>query len=187
MKQVHVYFTAEQEQWLRDNYHSVDTYEELTMRFNERFGTSRKKESIREKCCKRLGLKGIISKTTYGNKEKEQLPIGTIRKSQVATYIKVLPVPNGTHFTGYAEPYWLPLQKKIYQDAFGPIDSGKMVCFLDNNPENFELDNLYCIDRRISALMSSNHWWTDSKLHTLTAIKWCELYYVLKAIRTQTN
>lgn len=174
------YFTAEQEQWLRDNYQSIETYDELTMRFNERFGTLRKKTAISEKCSKRLGLKGMVNKTKYGNKVKEQLPIGTIRKSQVGTYIKVLPVPNGIKFTGYSEPYWLPLQKKIYQDAYGEIRSDQMVCFLDHNAENFELDNLYCIDRRISAIMSRNHWWTDSKEHTRTAIKWCELHYAIK-------
>lgn len=179
----HVYFTSEQEQWLRDNYHLVDCYGDLTLLFNLRFGTDRKKETIREKCNKRLGLKGMPNKTSYGNKDKEQLPIGTIRKSQVGTYIKVLNVPSGTNFTGYAEPYWLPLQKKIYQDAFGEIGPGKMICFLDRNNDNFDLSNLYCIDRRISAIMSKNKWWTDSREHTLTAIKWCELYYAIKDIK----
>jgi hypothetical protein len=75
------------------------------------------------------------------------------------------------------------LQKKIYQDAHGEIAPGKMVCFLDGNPHNFDLDNLYPIDRKISAVMSNNRWWTDSKEHTLTAIKWCELYYAIKNVK----
>ena len=173
------HFTAEQEEWLRGHYHSVSTYQELTELFNQQFCESRKRSQIAEKCTKRLHLKGIPNSTTYGKKPKEQLPIGSIRKSQTGTYIKVMENQN-SHISGYAEPYWLPLQKKIYQDAHGEIAPGKMVCFLDGNSENFDLDNLYCIDRKISAIMSSNRWWTSNREHTLTAIKWCELYHVMK-------
>ena len=182
-KQLHIYYTKEQEDWLRDNYYRVKSYDDLTAAFNERFETIRNRESIKDKCVKRMGLSGMPNPTRYGLKEKEQLPIGTIRKSQTGTYIKVLEVPPKANLSGYAEPYWLPLQKKIYQDAHGKIGTDQMVCFLDANPENFELDNLYCIDRKISAIMSKNRWWTDSKEHTLTAIKWCELYYIVKEIK----
>ena len=176
----HIFYTPEQEQWLIDNYYLANSYDELTELFNKRFCINRNKDSLRDKCSKRLGLKGMPNLTVYGAKKKEQLPIGTIRKSQTATYIKVLEVPNKAYFSGYVEPCWMPLQKKIYIDAYGDISKGQMVCFLDGNPENFELDNLYCIDRRISAIMSKNKWWTSSKEHTLTAIKWCELHYALK-------
>lgn len=174
------HFTAEQEEWLRENYYLVSSYQELTELFNERFETGRKKSQIQDKCTKNLQLKGMPNPTRYGNKDKEQLPIGTIRKSQVGTYIKVLDVPPKQHLSGYSEPYWLPLQKKIYQDVHGEIAPGQMVCFLDGNTENFDIDNLYCIDRKISAIMSKNHWWTNSRVHTLVAIQWCKLHYALK-------
>ena len=179
----HVYYTPEQEQWLRNNYYLVNSYDELTSLFNKKFVSNRSKNSLREKCTKSLGLKGMPNPTVYGIKKKEQLPIGTIRKSQVGTYIKVMNTDGTEHISGYLEPYWLPLQKKIYQDSYGELEPGKMVCFLDGNNDNFELDNLYAIDRRISAIMSSNRWWTDSKEHTLTAIKWCELFYALKELK----
>ena len=175
-------FTDEQVDWIRNNYDYPETYDQLTERFNLYFGTNRSRDSIREKCNKNLGLKGKFSNTRYGEKPKEQAPVGSIRKSQNATYIKVLEVPPKTYFSGYKEPYWLPLQKKIYQDAYGEIGPGKMICFLDNNTENFELDNLYCIDRKIAMIMATNRWWTESKEHTLAAIKWCELHYALKGI-----
>ena len=178
------YFTVEQEEWLRNHYFIVSSYKELTEHFNKVFGTERKQSQISEKCTKSLRLKGMPNPTCYGKKEKEQLPIGSIRKSQTGTYIKVLDCINA-HITGYAEPYWLPLQKKIYQDVHGEIEPGKMVCFLDGNTDNFDIDNLYCIDRKISAVMSSNHWWTDNREHTLTAIKWCELYYAMKGIANE--
>ena len=179
-----VRFTPEQETWLCDNYHTAGSYDELTARFNEAFNTVRKKTALQEKCTKRLGLSGMPCPTVYGVKEKEQLPIGAIRKSQTGTYIKVLYVPPGTKFSGYKEPYWLPLQRKVYQDAYGEIAPGKMICFLDGDTDNFDLDNLYCIDRKIAAIMSSHKWWTDSRDLTLTAIKWCELFYAIKEVNS---
>lgn len=183
-----VHFTPEQESWLKEHYHSASSYDELTERFNQVFQANRKKTAIREKCTKYLGLLGLsqrtVWKTQYGNKEKEQLPIGTIRRSQVATYIKVKAVPPKSNISGYQEPYWLPLQKKVYQDAYGEIANGKMVCFLDGNTENFNLTNLYCIDRKISAVMSKNKWWKSDRDLTLTAIKWCELHYAIKEVNS---
>lgn len=178
----HTYFTTEQEQWLRENYRNAPTYQNLTLCFNEKFSTARSVSMIREKCIKRLGLKGMQNPSKYGIKQKEQLPVGTIRKSQNATYIKVKLAFNAD-MTGYQEPFWLPLQKKIYQDAYGEINPGFMVCFLDGNHENFSLDNLYPIDRKISAVMSKNGWWTDNKELTLAAIRWCELYYAIKSFQ----
>lgn len=180
----HTYFTREQETWLRDNYYLVESYGELTDKFNSVFSTERNASMIRDKCLKQLGLKGMKNRTQYGNKKRCELPIGTIRKNVVGTYIKVAYATDGKHSpTGYTEPCWTPLQKKIYQDAYGELAPGKMVCFLDGNPQNFDLDNLYPIDRRISAIMSKNQWWTDSKEHTLTAIKWCELHYAIKEVK----
>lgn len=176
-----VRYTDKQDEWLKQNYEKTSTYEELTNLFNETFGTSKKKSQIGERCSKRLKLKGRPNITSYGIKQREELPIGTIRKSQTATFIKVLNSKNA-HSSGYAEPYWKPLQKKIYEDAYGKIKEGQMVCFLDGNTENFDVSNLYCIDRKISVIMSQNRWWSKQKENTLTAIKWCELWYALKEV-----
>ena len=176
-----VLYTSEQERWLIGNYHSYNTYKELADAFNTYFNEARTKDSVREKCLKRLGLSGMPNPSKYGVRKKEQLPIGSIRKTKGRSFIKVLD-SSDVGISGYQEPYWLPLQKKIYQDAFGEIGPGKMVCFLDQNYDNFELDNLYCVDRKISAIMAHNNWWTNSKEHTLAAIKWCELFYALKDI-----
>ena len=175
----HVY-TEEEKEWLREHQDTMKR-DALTTAFNERFGTSVKQTSISDICTKRLGLHRTSNEGCYGKKVKEQLPIGTIRKSQVGTYIKVMD-SQASHSSGYKEPWWMPLQKKIYQDVHGEIEKGKMVCFLDGNTENFDIENLYPIDRRISAVMSSNQWWTKDREHTLTAIKWCELNCALKGV-----
>lgn len=170
-------FSEEEKTWLKLNYRSYSSYTDLTKNMNKVFNKNRKRNSIIELCTKRLKLKGMPNTGTYkkGN-IKEQLPIGTIRKtSNGVTYVKVKDSYLSMS-TGYQAPYWVPLQKKIYEDAYGEVDSGKMVIFLDCDRTNFDLSNLYPIDRRISIILASNKWYTEDAELTLTAIKWAELY-----------
>lgn len=174
-------YTQAEEEWLLENYSKCSTYKELTTELNNRFGNERKITSVREKCTKGLGIKGMKNPTTYrkGN-VKEQCPIGTTRKSSNGnTYIKVTDSAY-SYQSGYREPYWFPIQKKVWIDHFGEVPKGKMVIFLDGNRENIDINNLYCIDRRISAILASHSWYSDNADLTLTAIKWCELFYLLR-------
>lgn len=175
------YFTAEQDNWLIENFSQFDCYKDMADMFNNVFSENRSPEAIREKCNKRLHLKGKPSVTQYGSKPKEQLPLGTIRKSQTGTYIKVKKVPEKSAISGYKKPYWIPLQEKVYSDNFGRVPEGNMICFLDNDRNNFNIENLYMIDRKISAIMSSNRWWSTDPQLTKTAILWCKLHYAIKS------
>lgn len=175
-------YTEQEKQFCRENLKLFNCYEDFSKAFNEHFGLEISREKLKDLCTKRLKIGIGKSKTCFqkGHK-KRSLPIGTISKTSYGTYIKV--ADTLTHFSGYKEPDWLPLQKKIYQDAFGTIPKGKMVIFLDCDKTNFSLDNLYCIDRKISAQLAKNRWYSKDKDVTLTAIKLCELQQALK-IRT---
>ena len=173
------YFTKEQEDWLVENFNRFSCYREMADCFNKVFRETRSFESIREKCNKRLHLKGKPSVTRYGSKRKEQLPIGTIRKSKTSTFIKVKEVPEHSGISRYMRPYWIPLQEKVYSDSFGPLPEGKIICFLDNDSNNFNIENLCMIDRKISAIMSRNRWWSKNPEFTKTAIMWCKLHYAI--------
>lgn len=175
------HFTSEQDTWLVLNYHRFSCYRDMAEQFDELFDETRSMEQVREHCNKVLHLKGKSSITRYGCKRKEQLPIGTIRVSQTATFIKVKEVPEHTGITGYMRPYWIPLQEKIYSDRFGPVLEGNMICFLDKDRTNFNIDNLYMIDRKISAILSSNGWWSTDPELTKAAILWCKLHYAIKS------
>lgn len=171
-------YTEEEVEWLRVHQDTM-TRAMLAEAFNAQFGASVDRSSISDICSKRLGLHRSANTGRYGGRVKEQLAIGTIRKSQTGTYIKMQDSEQA-HVSGYKEPYWMPLQKKIYQDAHGEIGKDQFVIFLDGNTENFDIDNLYPIDRRISATMSKYGWWSKERESTLAAIKWCELYYTMK-------
>lgn len=173
------HYTNEQVEWLKQNFKSASSYKQLAELFNFKFHASRTPEQLKEKCGKNLKLTGMPNSSKYGRKTKEELPVGTIRRTTVGTYIKTKLCKSTAHMSGYKKPFWLPLQQKIYQDKFGEIGANDMICFLDGNQENYDIDNLYCITRQISAMMSARRWWTKSKEHTLTAIKLCELQLLL--------
>lgn len=108
-----------------------------------------------------------------GNFTKGQIPYNTkqngleTKMSTGYTYVKI----NNS---------WIPKQKFIYEQAHGPIKENEFIVFLDKDTNNFEIDNLYPVNRKIHATMCSNHWYTDNSENTLTAIKYCELLLALK-------
>lgn len=166
-------------QFLINNISDANSFQELTDSLNNEFGTNRSIEQIRDKCNKQLRIKLGKNAGRYGGRQKEQLPIGTIRKSaNHCTYIKVLDSAQ-SYATGYKEPWWKPLQKKIYEDAYGPVGN-KLVVFLDCNRENFNLSNLYAVDKRITTRLAQNGWWSTDPDITLAGIKLCELIEALK-------
>lgn len=74
---------------------------------------------------------------------------------------------------------WKTKQQVVWEKRNGKAAPG-IVVFLNGNRKDFGEDNLYCVDRKTHAVMCRNKWYTDSREHTLAAIKWCELFYVLK-------
>lgn len=183
MNTKHLKFTKEQEKWLIDNYYKVDGYKQLTDNFNKKFKTNRNIGMISDKCTKSLKLKGIKNKSLFGQgKQKDDSPVGTITTTKTGyTYIKIKESKQ-SYSSGYREPYWKALQKKIWEDAYGECQKGSFVIFLDGNIKNFKLENLYCIDRKVSAVLARNGWYSNNADITLTAIKYCEL---LNAVKSQ--
>lgn len=175
-----MHYTKEEEDWLIENYDKFNDSVELTKALNKVFSTNRKKDSVVEKCNKQLGIRLGNPTVFKSGHVQEQLPIGTVRKASSGyMYVKVKD-SSYAYQSGYREPYWLPLQKKVWEDHFGKVSEDKMIVFLDGNIQNIDISNLYCIDRKISAVMASNRWYSKNAEFTLTAIKWCELYYALK-------
>lgn len=166
-----------QKDWIIENYSKFDTIKDIADEFNKVFNEKRTANQLSYIATKQLGVKRNKNIGVYGKRKKEELPIGTIRKAQNRAYIKVKPCYSKVKISGYAKPYWLPLQEKIYQDEYGEIPPDHFVCFLNGDTNDFSSDNLYAINKKISCYMSKMKWWTNDKLHTLTAIKYCELFY----------
>jgi hypothetical protein len=179
----HVFNDTEKE-WLKLNI-DKGTYEEIATLFNTAFGTNVSKQSISDVCTKRMHLRKSENKGNFcSHQERKKLPVGTERKYNGYWHIKV----DDKYHEGittrrlFAEN-WKLKQVYVYEQAHGKIPDGSIVVFLDNDNENFSLENLYCIDKKILSVMNSNSWFKKDPSLTLTAIKWCELFYAIKAVR----
>ena len=177
------HFTEEEKEFIKSIFDDCSSYNDLTKKFNEKFELNLKSYSLSDLCCKRMKLKRNKNngkfKKGYNNQNK--MPIGTEINKNGYIWIKV----NDIHFEGKIDNKkykinWMPKHKYIYEQHYGKIPEGYFVIFLYNNQMNFDVSNLYCVNRKIHVIMSKNKWYTNNKENTLTAIKWCELYYVLK-------
>ena len=75
---------------------------------------------------------------------------------------------------------YIPNVDLFGEQANGPIPEGCLIVHLDGNQTNCELENLYCITPQMRAVMNRNGWLTKDPVLTLTAIRWCELFYTMK-------
>lgn len=175
-------FTELEKQWIRENFSKYCSIAEIQEEFIKHF-PFRSVGSIKCLCGQKLNLHMINTRGRYGEREKEQLPIGTERIVQGVVYVKVKNVPKeskGLVVNGRTPPYWLPKHRKVWEDYHGEVPKGSFVVFLDQNRRNFNIDNLYCIERSIVGIMNKNKWFTSNRENTLAAIKYCELMQLLK-------
>lgn len=177
-------WTSEDRQWMIQANTKYETYRDIVEAYNSRHEdkitlyavqTYFKINKILRPC--------NVGKFTSERKPRE-LPIGTIRKSQTGTYIKVNNIVK--RGSGYKKPDWIPLQEKIWLDAGRTIEEGKMIMFLDGNTNNFNLENLYPINRKTSVMMAKNRWYQEKAEATLCGIKYCELFQTIRGAKNDT-
>lgn len=180
-------FTPEQDMWLRQHIEHCDSYRHLTEMFNKYFHVTVGKYSLSDRCIKQLGIHrnanaGIFQK---GEQHAKMYKIGDERIYDGYVWVKINDIQHsGKTSAKKFRENWMPKQRYIYEQHCGKIPDGCMVVFLDGNPMNFSVSNLYCIPRKINTVMNRNRWFTANRENTLTAIKWCELFYALKEADT---
>ena len=168
------HFTEEQRIFLIENIEKY-SYPRLTKEFNKKFNSDCTQGSITQQCLTYLKIKKADSYIPHNavNIGEETLKYKTTKYK--TTYIKVEKGPKNNQ-----SEMWKPKHRIIWEEYNRAIAKDEVVIFLDGDKTNFELDNLYCISKKIMCVMNLNSWFTDSREHTLTAVKWCELYYKLK-------
>ena len=171
---VHHPFTEEQDEWLREHCHEYANYVAVADAFNKRFGVEKTERGIQAHCAKFLKL--ISGRQAYkkGHQTWNNAPVGSDRSIQ------------RIHL---CENQDQELRHRIISKNSGlfgeqhhgkKVPKGHVIVFLNSDKTDFSIENLYCISRKISTIMVTNGWFTDSREHTLTAIKWCELHFALK-------
>lgn len=178
-------YTEEQKKFLKKNINNM-TYKELAEAFNERFNTNLTHGNISDICIKRLGIKRnkpyVFPK---GKKDFSAHPIGTEVFDGKNMWVKVSDeyIADGEMKNSKeTNPNWKKKHILNYEKNYGPIPKGYVVVFLDKNHKNCEINNLYLVTRKVNFMMAKNKWYKPNKEQTLTAIKWCELFYSLKKI-----
>jgi len=172
-------WSEEEKAWIRTNFENYKTAKDLYEAFSLIF-SNRGLEGFKTQISK-LGLRRSknIGQFSSTNK-KSELPIGSeITTKSGFTYVKTQE-SSDKNISGYQYPYWTPKQRKIYEDYNGKIPDDCMVVFLNKNNKDFSIENLYCINRSILAIMNKNRWFTTDRDLTLAAIKCCELLRELR-------
>ena len=169
-------YSAEEELWMRQNIGRDETYLALTEEFNQIFGRSVPDWSFSDHC-RKIGLRRDNDGRFVSGQATRTLPI--LQEVDRDGYIWIKISDDDTK--GAWKTNWVQKQRYIYEQTYGKIPEGYIVIFLDSNRTNFEPDNLYAVPRSIHARMTQNHWYTESKEHTMTAIRLCELNQALKS------
>ena len=177
-------YTEAELEWVKTHIGECKNSLELTEKFNSVFEQKRTLQAIK-------GMKNYRFPNHHyghsGGKKKGKgfsvtaRPVGSERVVGGYTYIKIGNKPISKNFTtSDIRENWVQKQRYIYETQRGKIPPKHTVVFLDGNRENFDIENLYCVHRRIIVTMGRNGWWSDNPQITLTAIKWCELHFALK-------
>lgn len=157
--------TPEQEAYVAQ-YAPGHSRKEITEAVNEKFGLELKVEQMagwmkRHKVSTQRT--GWIEK---GSIPANKLPVGTEVYNPLTGYTRVK----------VAEPgIWQDKQRVIWQAHYGEIPKGKIVIFLDGNPENCVIDNLQLIDRKCNMIMNRFGLHQDNPDLTMAGIATAEL------------
>lgn len=174
-------YTQKEKKWVEENFHRFRFVKDLIAEFYKVFHKKVTRYGIGYMYRTHLGKK-LFDQYAISEKEK-QLPVGSEIKTGYGTiYVKQMLIPFDvkTQDKRYKYPYWVEKKRMIYESHYGEIPPDSFVIFLNGNHDDYNIENLYCVNRKIQALMAQNNWYTTDREHTLTAIKCCELMQALK-------
>lgn len=198
-------YTAEQQKFLRENSLGMSR-QQLADSFNTRFGTTKSARAIKGYCNARgwksgfdgrfqdgnrswqTGLTGEEFKSHYSNDSFRKM-VSPMSESNKKWRIGDEIMNHGIPMIVTSDDYTLDFRQRltykrryVWEQAHGTIPPGHRIIHLDGDRMNCDIENLYCIPDKFVPILNKNHWLTNEREHTLTAIKWCELFYALRGV-----
>lgn len=164
-------FTPEEDEWLKEIMPKYP-YRDVVKMFVERFGKTLTKRQLH-------GHNYNVLKVDSGHKGNKQYmmiePIGyEYTNPRGYTYVKVS--DTGNQHRDFKAKHQIE-----YEKCKGQLPEGYIVVFLDGDKNNFSVDNLYAISKRIhSRLCLAGIYEKHDRDLTLAAIKTWELHYAVK-------
>lgn len=191
------HYTPEEDAWLIDNYEKY-THPELNKKFNEVFGTFIKC-GVTDHVIKSLHLKKKLNRGDYKKGERRctnVVPVGSERiiKAGAGVPCVYVKIANDVHdwsdrlkASKPNNPNWKRKDFIVWEEHGNklPIKGKELLIHLDKDPMNCSIENLYLIDRRTNFMLSKNDWHFGNPYLTLLAIKYTELYYLLKILKNK--
>ena len=181
-------YSVEQNLWISDHVKDYRNIADMAIGFNEAFGTTVSADSLKHKVTRLVPEHkwghggGMTPGTGFSVTAK---PIGSETWKGGYLYIKVNDTPmRGDDAMKIREENWVKKHQYIWEQIYGKVPNGHIVVFLDGNRANFNIENLYCIPRKIQTVMMRNGWWSNNPELTLAAIKWCELHFTIKEVNS---
>ena len=204
-------YSAAQQDFLKDNA-SLLSRSELAAAFNKRFGTAKSVRAIKSYCNARgwgaktngkfkrgnvSWQKGLSTEefkahyTQESYRRMRQKVADANKTKSIGDEIVIDGEPWVVASLDYSKPYYerrVPKRRYVWEQAYGAIPKDHCIINLDRDHLNCKLENLYCMPTRFRTILSKNGWWFADAQLTLTAIKWCELFYAIRGLgKTEDN
>lgn len=153
-------YKNEHDSFLIKNFENYN-YEELTMKFNENFGSRISINSLKRHCLQKLKLRKV-----------HRLEIGEKSKRQKRVMIKT---SNGNGYYNFKDK-----ARIAYEKEYGEIPKGYCVICLDGNKDNCDTENLCLLSRSELSVLASSKWLGEERNNMGSKIKYAQLRSALK-------
>ena len=144
-------YTAEELQWIYDNYNQKESSTELSKKFKEKFNKDIYPSRLRGLCNKNKLYKDLENYAC----NVPVLPVGSERISDNRVFIKISDKKGSRNNKVYHEN-WVPKSRYIWEQHHGKVPKGYYVCFKDGNSLNCELSNLFLVSHSELTSLSQN-------------------------------
>lgn len=150
-----------------DNYSWRDLVKIAEQKYRLKVSKSQIQDHLR-----RIGVK-------LGYKKTLSLPVGTIRvlrrgRKDSPRIRKEIKLPDNT---------WKPYHLYLWEQKYGKLKEGELIVFLDGNPLNCELENLFCITPQEKMMYVGKKYYKYKKMgpeYVKTALMMAKLDVALK-------
>ena len=185
-------YTDEQEKFLRD-FVKGHTTNEITEEFNRVFNTNRNKNQISKKYG-RMGLKtGNDGKFKKGHKLSKGFKPTQFKKGNVPSTACEVGEERTRDCRGAEYAYvkighpniWKQKHVLEYEKVHGEVPKGSIVIFLDGSRNNFDIENLKCINRKENLIMNRNKLRFEDATLTESCINIAKLYAKINEIKKE--
>ena len=166
------FLTEEQKKFIEEYYphHSV---EKTTRAFNEKFGTNKKKYTMKN-YAQRHGLKvdeDLVTESKLRAAHKE----GSKRALRKVGDMRF----EGRYWIIKTEDGWELIHQYVWKKHHGEIKKDHVIIYLDGDVNNYSIDNLLEVPYKYLGMLNMNKMKSIDPEITKTGVMWCELCEVL--------